>query len=506
MITRRASFVTLLALTAVWLVAQSCLLPPIAVAEHWRQAETASMALNLAHREFDPFFPQINWGGDGPGYVEAEFPLYQALVAALMLVFGDSPWTGMAVSLACIAACAVAVCALVGRRFGAAAGLVAGAYVLTSRLGVHLSAAVMPDALAVLLYVVALERFLAWIQGRRTSALLWSAAALALSACIKPTALGLGVAEFGIVIVSARDALRRPWVWLAWAGVLAVCAAWLLHAAHLHAVWGNSFGVIAGGDSKFPLLAQVFDRDHLYALGRVSLEWGIGGVPLLFGLGLLLWRRWGPIEWSLAIANVLVLIVSLRYATLDYAGGHYHVFAMILAAWFVAKAYALVDRGLREGAVARRMLMVAAAVALCAAYGRNVTARRREDREQVPAAIVELGRTLATRVTPDTLVVAQSDDDAWDPAWQRADNYQDPRLFYASHTRGWVLPHDVADATTLADFAARGAEYYVVAGPPPAALEPWLAEHARVVYRDRFGSIFELPTGGHDPAAAAAAP
>lgn len=500
MITKQRAWWVLLVVIAAWVLAQAVLLPPTAIGGHWRQAETQSMAQNLAHRGFHPLMPQINWGGDGPGYVEAELPLYQSLVAPLLLLTNDSEWCGVVVSLLCIAATAMMFFAMAERRFGAAAALVGAVYVLTSRLGVHLSTAVMPDALMVLLYVVALERFLVWHDGRKLGPLLASSLALGLAGCIKPTALGLGIAQFVIVAWSARDALRRWPIWGAWALTLVLTGAYLLHGARLFAEYGNSFGVISGNDSKFPGLGDLLSKAHVYNLARVSFEWGIGRVPLVLGLVMIVRRRWQATEWALAVANVVVLVVSLRYAVLDYAGGHYHVFAMVFAAWLVAQACSVVEAelGARPGAV--RLLGVVAAGLLVAQYVDGVTKRRREDQIQAQDPIVALGRSLAEHVSPGGLVVAQSQDDAWDPEWQRQDNYQDPRLFYASGTRGWVLAHDRATPELLAQYAAKGAELYAVCGATPSTLTTWLATHARVVHHDEHGTIYALgspPTTGH---------
>jgi hypothetical protein len=125
-------------------------------------------------------------------------------------------------------------------------------------------------------------------------------------------------------------------------------------------------------------------------------------------------------------------------------------------------------------------------------YVDNVTKRRQEDRAEAHSDVALLGRTLATRVAPGTLVVAQSQDEAWDPEWQRQDNYQDPRLFYASGTRGWVLASDGAEPELLARYAAAGAQYYVVTGATPSTLSAWLAEHAQVAHHDEHGTIYAL--------------
>ena len=63
-------------------------------------------------------------------------------------------------------------------------------------------------------------------------------------------------------------------------------------------------------------------------------------------------------------------------------------------------------------------------------------------------------------------------------------NYEDPRVFYLSRTKGWVLPNDLAGASRLQDVAARGAQFYahVTQKPIDAELAGWLAAHATRVH------------------------
>src|SRR6266496_3051917 len=51
----------------------------------WRQADTASIAHNFI-KSGNILYPQINWGGNGPGYVEAEFQLMPFIVSILYRV------------------------------------------------------------------------------------------------------------------------------------------------------------------------------------------------------------------------------------------------------------------------------------------------------------------------------------------------------------------------------------------------------------------------------------
>jgi len=42
----------------------------------WREADIASIARNYYREDMNLFSPRIDWRGDGPGYVEMEFPIY----------------------------------------------------------------------------------------------------------------------------------------------------------------------------------------------------------------------------------------------------------------------------------------------------------------------------------------------------------------------------------------------------------------------------------------------
>src|SRR5262245_55842163 len=54
----------------------------------YRQYETAAIARNFAEGDMNLLLPQIDWGGETPGYVESEFPAYSYLVACLYRLFG----------------------------------------------------------------------------------------------------------------------------------------------------------------------------------------------------------------------------------------------------------------------------------------------------------------------------------------------------------------------------------------------------------------------------------
>jgi hypothetical protein len=105
-----------------------------------------------------------------------------------------------------------------------------------------------------------------------------------------------------------------------------------------------------------------------------------------------------------------------------------------------------------------------------------------------------LGRALATVAAPGTRVAVRARAEGYNRQWRTENNFQDPRVFYLSRTTGWVLPNDLAGSAALADYARRGARFYVHVNQHPidADLAAWLALHAHVVATSTAGTIYEL--------------
>ncbi|MGC4063245.1 MAG: glycosyltransferase family 39 protein [Polyangiaceae bacterium] len=464
---------------------------PLHLGPHWRQAETQSIALNFL-LEPNVFFPRINWGGSGPGYVESEFQLYAGIVALGMAIFGRSESVGQWVSLLAMAGAAAILFKAVRRYYGDFAGLMSVLVMLGSRNAVHLGSAVMPDALCALFYAASLERFLAFIEGERRGALLWSAMFLALAGLVKPIALGGGLAQALIIFAYRREWLKSKQVWFAWGAVLLVIVAYLFHAAELHHHFGNTFGVVSGGDSKFPDLAHLRRLHWLAQAFYVSLEFGVGYLGVVSLLVLLLVRRLRWIDVAIAFGGAAAILVSLRYSCDRWLGCHYHVFLVIAEAWLVAAVVRWGSELPWARAKAGPVLAAAFVLVLIALFSRNLVLHRGELAYAERDPVIALGAALRKQVSPGQLVVVQSSEVDFDVEWRRPDNYQDPRLFYLSNTRGWVLPANVSSSETLELARTRGARFYATAISPPPVVSQWLAAHAEVVWQDGKSQIWRL--------------
>ena len=146
------------------------------------------------------------------------------------------------------------------------------------------------------------ERLITWV------------AATAIAGLIKPTTLELGVAQAVLVLLVHRPALRRPSLWIGWAVILAVVAVFLAYARSLFVEYGNTFGILSGGDSKLPTMAALVQPGTWINLAHFMVIWGVG-VPAVFAaLFLAVRRRIGVEEVALAAGALVLSVLALRYA------------------------------------------------------------------------------------------------------------------------------------------------------------------------------------------------
>ena len=109
-----------------------------------------------------------------------------------------------------------------------------------------------------------------------------------------------------------------------------------------------------------------------------------------------------------------------------------------------------------------------------------------------------LGEQLAGLAAPGTRVVVRARAEGYNQQWHTVNNFQDPRVFWLARTTGWVVPNDLAGSAAIADYARRGARYYVHVAQHPidGELAGWLTSHAHKVAAGAAGEIYDLGMGG----------
>jgi Dolichyl-phosphate-mannose-protein mannosyltransferase len=442
----------------------------------WRQTDTATIARNYALEGMRLFYPQINWGGAGPGYVETELPIQPWLTAALYLVFGERVVLGRLVSLAFMLLATAAFWGLARRLLAPAAARWAVIAFAVSPAFMRWGSAFMPEATALAFYLLALLAFCRWLQEDRGVFLAGAAAATSMAALAKPTALHIGLVMAVWLALAAPSRLRRSSLYAAGLAALVAPAIWLWHAAGLYTQYGNTFGVLSGGDSKWGSVALWLSPGFWFgnAKTEVIFIYGVFGVPLAVLGAVWVWRHRRTSEAFPFLVAGLVALAVYYLATGRYSGAdlgiQYHVYSL---------PYAAASVGI--GLAAIRLRPVAAVVVVIALFGQslNVFVQSASDRF---GGLGTCAETLDVSV-PGDLVVVGTTSPARDGDVDN--NYHEPVIFFLAERKGWSLPADQYDPATLAAYRDQGAKFFVnpepALLPPGAALTTWLATEATQV-------------------------
>jgi hypothetical protein len=430
--------------------------------DEWRETDTASIARNFAEEASpDILWPRVNWGEPGPGYVEAELQLLPYAVQLLYRAAGPQPWIGRAVAVALTAMSTLAMFALARRLVAPRTALVAALLFGSAPLVFRFGRTFMPEAPTLLCYVLAAERVFAWLESRRARTLLAGAAALALAILTKPTSI-----HFGLVVVLL--ALRAGGVRLLCSravllfGLLSLLPASLyyFHAAQLHTAYGNTFGVISGGDSKWGSWAIWRQPTLWLTLLRIDVRGCTGYAGALLALLALLRSRAFALAAWLAVLLLYYAIVA-RYAGGEERGIQYHVYAAVPVALATAMGAEALWRAVRarwplRPRLAHGTAALAVLLALAQQWRANVHLLAiRGD------TFLRAGRALAEVAAPDDRVVVTSTDFAVEDGVDN--NFEEPKVLFHAWRRGRVLARDRLDATNLRRTMDRcGARWLVV--------------------------------------------
>ena len=459
----------------------------------WRQADTQTIARNYLKPNSNIFYPQINWGGIGPGYVESEFQLYTMIIALIMKYTGEAVWPGQVLNILIFALSFYVLYGMLKEYFGEGAGLFGAAVFITNNGPVHLSTSIQPDALCFLFYTLGLSFFLKCLRNYKHIDFILMAICTTLAALIKPLALNLLIIQFCFLCFIKSYLLKEAAIWLGWGVIVVITAAHLAFSYNLYLTYGNTFGVI-GGDSKFPTIQGLACLINYPKLVYMTIAWGLGPLGAIAGLYLIIKRKLTPIEWALVAGNFAAIVIPMRYTVSREWGAHYYIYTAILGAWFLAHAFQYLQQKFFEKYC--RIVVIICVILIFINYAISVYNRINPLTAHYNPAVTKLGYVLKNIAKREDLIIVRSvsaehEHKVWGT---RANNYEDPRVFYIANVRGWVIPKDRYGSNLIEKYAQSGAKYFVELfnHPDDPELNQWLNENATVVYNDKNGRIYKL--------------
>ncbi|MEZ6037985.1 MAG: glycosyltransferase family 39 protein [Planctomycetota bacterium] len=460
-------------------------LVPSGIGSSWRECDTQAIARNFVLDDFDLLRPRVDWRGNTDGAVECEFPLYQALIAAVMEFAGLVEWPGRVLSMLFTLLAGWMLYLLLERRSGANGALAGLLVFLCSGSAPLLAVRVMPDGLSLAAGLAGMLAFVHYLANGRLVALLAAVAAMTIAGLQKPLALQLGLVMFGWTVALRPARLRDARLWLGWLTIPAIVAAWLLHAASLHAETGLTFGVVSGGDTKFPDLPHLFDASTYGGMFSATLQYGMPVFAVLALAVLAARRRLDAADAALLAAVAIGLLVSMRYSCSTGLGPHYHAFAAVAGAWLVARAWP-------RRAPRWLWLVLLLGVAVHGAWRVRFERGLRIVVNSQPLAVA--ARAVAPGLRGDDLLLVRGDLPAVDDEWQRPNNFENPSVHALTSSRGWVVAFDDWSIATLADRHRRGASIAFDTFPERTAPEvlAWLDAHGERIHDDAGARVHRL--------------
>src|SRR5262249_25225951 len=122
---------------------------PLVDAWSWRQTDVAMIADNFYRHGFKLLYPEVNWGGNAPGYVVTEFPLVPFLASILYVGFGVQDWIGRSLSVFFFAFSAPFLYLLVTKTANSRTGVLAIGIWVLAPLSIFTGRSFMPDMASV---------------------------------------------------------------------------------------------------------------------------------------------------------------------------------------------------------------------------------------------------------------------------------------------------------------------------------------------------------------------
>lgn len=400
----------------------------------WRQGDTAAIAKNFATLQYNILYPQTNYDGPPPNYVELELQIVPFIAATLYKMVGIHEIIGRLITIA-FSLGTVAVLAFFGRWLFVreSGGLFAALLYAIMPGSIYYGRTFTPDATMVFFLTAALyviTRMLVDEEHWTVRRIAWATVLLCLAFLAKPVSLAALLPI--LVLLGERMRLGRTLRWGGIAALLLIPLAVLYaydRAVASHAEWHWASGI-----TRLHVLPAL--RASLTSLSALHVKL----MQFHLVLGLLANLMIGPAISALAIAGLFLTPAATRSRTLLWAflaGGlayafvvvtvervDYYLFLLLpLAALTGAAFLTRLTDAVASGAPSRALTYAAAAAGLIALVAvvyqnRAIIAPYYHYRKQVYRNAVALDKTLA----PGALVVM---------------GHYDPSILYYIGRYGW---------------------------------------------------------------------
>lgn len=201
----------------------------------WRQPDTESIARNFVEHRFNILYPQFNYDGPLPNYIQLEFQITTFIIAILYKAFGYHHFLARLVPTIFFMISVYYLFKLSQEIYSTAAAWITISIYSVLPLNLFYSRAIMPESAALCFFNGAFYYFYRWSKTEENSLLFLSAIFTALAISQKTPAVFIGLAmilicidKYGLGFLKkwelwffALVALAPPYLYTKWAGTVA---------------------------------------------------------------------------------------------------------------------------------------------------------------------------------------------------------------------------------------------------------------------------------------------
>ncbi|MBV8751028.1 MAG: glycosyltransferase family 39 protein [Candidatus Eremiobacteraeota bacterium] len=432
----------------------------------WRQGDTAAIARNFAQLQFNPLFPQTDYDGPPPNYVELELQIVPFLAATLYKLFGVHEVFGRLISIA-FGVATIPVLAFFGRWLfrSALAGVAAAAAYAIVPGAWYYSHTFMPDTAMVFFTTCALYACGRWVlrqaqdDGSRHPELVegpswrgwWPAAVLlAVAFLAKPVAVtaAIPVAAMAVARLGWRRALLQPQLWALFAVAFVPLRAYdRFVSAHAEWHWASGITTLhvlpslrAALTSPSAFAEKAIAFAHAMKMLATTMLGPIAFALTVVGFCVPLRSRGDALLWGWLGGGLLYAYVVVTVERVDY----YLYLLLPLGALVIGRLCTFVVE--RWGDARERRMTLAGIAAVVWVVALVVGYREIAPYYQWSRANYGRAKQLDATLTPGALVVM---------------GHYDPSILYTINRKGWEEDPHLWTPFDEQSAIRKGARYFI---------------------------------------------
>lgn len=419
----------------------------------------------------NPFYPRVDWGGDGPGYAEMELPIFPFLTAITYQIFGVHDQLGRVWAYLFSLGALFFFFRLAREYLTEFASIIAFSFFALNPLVVDLSTAIQPEGLMLFSYIAAVYFFVRWLKTNSNAFFCGAVAMTALALLAKAPAAHVGL-FFGILLIEeyGLHVVKQHKVWLF--GILSIlpAALWYVHAKNLWLTYGNSLGV----SNEHHWIGLDFFTTGYFIEGILRSEFYY--VWASFGLIVGAFAIWKGRSESVAkhsllwLASIFALYILAARTTAEDWANYYHVFSIppvaLIFGFSIKKIWDYCEE-FGVGFSSRSLVANAGRSSLILVVTFSILATLLFEAKQVRANFLgkrlsDPGHICAQQMKPemktDGLIVASGGYCVDKNGYALA--YNASFMFYWLERKGWNMCVEEQSIDKINAFALKGAKYF----------------------------------------------